>query len=224
MFTSWTSTTAAMSHFGVPQIPLSPPESAILKSVTFRSKGGFATKEALLGVGVLVLAAAILIPMGLSMVHHSSAGRDVERMRDLYVSLTMYQESAGGEPPPDLTFLSAYQPDPRAYIAFNDPYVTARGPFPVDGGLPNGKRVSRDRISFTYLGAYQTHFSWLNISRESRIGLIADEWGGAIVTSGNFDAKVSGALMRISVDGSLTTTNRTYLTSIGSQKEIFGHK
>lgn len=196
----------------------------MLMGVTLRSNGGFAAKEALLGMGVLVLAAAILIPIGMSMFRRSSRGRDVERMRDLYVSLTMYQEGAGGEPPPDLSFLNAYQPDPGAYVALNDPYAAASGPFPVDGSLPKGNRTSPYRISFAYLWAHKKGLKWETVFKQPHVGLIADEWLGNVAATGNFAANVSGTLMRVNVDGSLTTTNRTALTALGSTKDLFDLK
>jgi len=189
---------------------------------------GFSSKEALLGVVVLAIAAAIVYSIGMSMSRKNVLGEDAEAMRRVYVAVSMYEESVDGLPAPDLTKINLYLPEAASYQAVGDPYVAEAGPFPLDGGLPSSPRISPFRISFAYLWAYRPAnpdplWDWTRLSKDSNVGFLANEWSGHVNPAGDFRANVSGRVLRLNRDGSLfQTPDRGGPKPLGDAGDLFG--
>jgi len=188
---------------------------------------GFSSKETLLGLVVILLAAGILFAVGVSMRGQDQGDAAAERMRRVYVALSLYEESVDGMPAPDLSAINLYLPEPACYVADGDPYLAEKGPFPVDGSLPSSRRASPYRISLGYLWAHrpakaEKKWDWATLSRDDNVGFLANEWSGKVAPTGNFGANVSGNVLRLNRDGSLIKKARGGPKPLGDLKDLFG--
>lgn len=190
------------------------------------SHAGFSTKEAGLALLVVVVAAAVVIPIGMSSRSRRSQAVDVQRMRNVYMALAMYETEVDQMLPPDLSLARNYAQNDDQFQSELDPYVGIGGPYPVDGSLPEWKRTSPIRISFAYLYSFaeagRLHPApWPKAKFERSLGLIADEWTGTVRRAGNFGATVGGPLWRVTVDGSAVRIPRGGPKPIGNAADLF---
>lgn len=179
-----------------------------------------------MGILVLLGAAAVLIPVSMSIRAKDSRDGDVERMRKLYLSLAIYESQSDGQMPSTLDQARYVLPEPGILLSDADPFLSAPSPFPVDAGLPDFRRSASSRISFTYVFAYKAAKAadvpdWSELKYQETKGFLANEWQGTIKTEGDFKARVSGPLLRLNTNGALVTKDRPSPVEIGDYKSLF---
>jgi hypothetical protein len=191
---------------------------------------GFTSIEKLLGLAVLLIALGVVALVGFSVNGRDRVGRDVGRMRSLYMSTAMYESDNNGFLPPSLAAARNYVPDSLAYLASKDPFVGVKADgYPIDAGLPDGPATSPTRISYTYLYALANAGKvkakpWSELKFDPKVGLIADEWEGSVAASAAFKAQVSGKLLRLNTDGSLHVLNLPGERPLGDAQRLFFSK
>ncbi|AIE84442.1 hypothetical protein OP10G_1074 [Fimbriimonas ginsengisoli Gsoil 348] len=175
-----------------------------------------------MGCGVLVVAAALVLAIGLRIRGKKMDQGEAERMRQVYVALSMYESSNDGIPAPSLASLAVSGVDPANFLATGDPYANTKAPaYPIDGSRPRAPRSSAYRISFSYAGAFPEIAKRLNRS-DPLVGLLANEWIGKVSPTGDFGADVSGPIMRITMDGSVyQTADRGGPKPLGDAEDLF---
>jgi hypothetical protein len=185
---------------------------------------GFTHKEVLLGLLVLLVGAAIVYEVAISLAAKQSMRGDVENMRKLYLSLALYEGDENGWMAPDLLAARDRVPDDGCYLSDKDPYLKASGPFPIDGGLPQSLGAPV-RISYAYLFAHERAKGlklkpWYELKFDPTIGFLADEWRGSVKPLGAFDAEVTGMLFRLNTDGALHVLERRQ-RMLGDENALF---
>lgn len=183
-------------------------------------------KEALLLVGGVFLAIAIVGLLWQRMSARETFTAEGERMRQIYINLSIYEGQFDGQLPsalPQLEFLLA----PKAiYSSAADPYRDATGPFPVDAGLPDRTERSEFRISDSYLYAHVAAGKlkvgpWAESRFDPSLGLLANEFLGGVKAQGDFRARVSGPVLRVNTDGSLSRVQRAGESELGDAETLF---
>jgi len=189
---------------------------------------GFTTKETLLALGVLLVAAAVILLVGMTALKRDHESSDADRLQQLYVAATNYAQQYDQVPPPNLTLVRPFAPNETVFLTEHDPYAKdSSSPFPVDAGQPKGLRTSVFRNSFAYLWSYpdavQAHYkNWSDALMNSELGLIANEWTGKVEPTGDFSAQVSGVVQRVNMDGSVQTTgDRGGPKALGDAEDLF---
>jgi type II secretory pathway pseudopilin PulG len=193
-----------------------------------RREAGLSLKEFLLAVAVLLATAAIVAPVYLRTRQGSLERLDVERMRQVFVAMMVYEELNFSHPPPSLLALNP-EVEPGIYQAARDPFVAVRAPaYPVEPGLPDREVESPVRISFAYLGNFVRlglvpRERWPGPSGEGA-AVFASEWHGRVRPTGEpFAATADGPVLRLQGDGSLTRREpRNRATRIGDPEQLFG--
>lgn len=171
--------------------------------MTRRHQEGLTIGDVLIALAVLGLCAAILIPIFIRLRAQTDVGRDVSRMRKLYVGLSLYQEAHSGRSPFTLLGVDPYvlRGD---FTSVADPLANAKGPFPVDPLLPNSRIRSTVRISDAYLGAYLTPpVDWQRLEKEQSLAILGNPWHGRYVPRNPPAFDVYGPVIRIRLDGAL---------------------
>ena len=181
---------------------------------------GFGRKETLvLGFTFLVFL-AIIVPLTCKSIGGQKTSNEVRRMRQLFLALALYEQDAYGKPAPSILSARPYSFSDAQLVSANDPF-TSGSLFPNDAGLPNGKKESPVRISETYLWAHlQGAKSVPPSTTQPGVGLLANEWQGAISAKGAFDATVAGRVHRVMMDGSFQSLDRPS-RNLGDVKQLF---
>ena len=186
----------------------------------YRPIGGIGRQETLLAIIVIVVAAAILIPVGLRRGKSNQLLDESGKMRKVYIALSLYEEQYDTQPAPNLVAASAFDPIHADFVTPLDPYVENKAAqYPLDPGLDNSE-TSPFRISFSYIqnfirnGKLHTK-AWEITRRDPNIGVLANECYGNVNATGNYHANVSGRLLRINTDGSVYV-----LPDRGSPKQL----
>lgn len=183
--------------------------------------------EALLALIVILVGAAILIPLARRSLGTNLLLNESGRMRKVYIALSLYEEQYDTLPAPSLIAAGAYDPVHKDFESDLDPFVNVNaGTFPGDPGLERGE-TSTYRISFSYLQNFvragKMHLqSWAETRRNPLIGVLADEWYGSVQAGEPFHANVSGDLLRINTDGSVfVLKDRGGPKPLGNSDDLF---
>ena len=187
---------------------------------------GFTYKEVLLALIVVILAAAIVIPVTLSLQKRKLSQVDIGRMRNLYLSLAMYESQQSDTMPPTLSAIQGGLTEDSTFQSIDDPFLSGYDKYPTEPGLPKWRVDQRIRTSFSYLLAYGTAGKvklkpWYEMKWDPKIGLLADEWQAKVTTGAPFEAQVDGPVLRLSTDGSLKTIARSGQKAIGDSQDLF---
>ncbi|HSI71545.1 MAG TPA: hypothetical protein VK934_00080 [Fimbriimonas sp.] len=171
-------------------------------------RGGFTYKEVLLALLVVLLAGGTVFLIGRSMERQNRVASDVDAMRSIYVSLALYESDLDGAMAPDLLAARAWMPNDTVYQSNQDPFAKVAGPFPIEPGLPTSQLASPLRISYSFLYAFASAGKakvkpWPELRFDPLVGFLANEWQGQVEPSDNFQATVSGRLLRLNTDGAL---------------------
>lgn len=164
--------------------------------------------ETLLAILVLIVVAAILIPLARRSSGRNELLSESGRMRKVYVALSLYEEQYDTQPAPNLLAATVYDPQHTDFVSELDPFAaTSSKSFPMDPGLDVGE-ASPFRISFSYLQDFvragKIHVApWAETRLNPKIGVLGNEWYGSVHAGDPFHADVSGRLLRINTDGSV---------------------
>ncbi|RYG37991.1 hypothetical protein EON81_05115 [bacterium] len=167
--------------------------------------------EAGIALATVFVFGAILIPVTLMVQSRSQSDGQTARMRQIYVGLSLYQADESNRMPPTLYDVRRYLESDRLYTNPKDPWASFPGPYPIDGALPTSEERSPLRISDAYILDFMRAGLVKSFDpSDPRTVLIADPWHGEISIEGrkSFDAKVSGPVFRIVVDGSVRRAER----------------
>ena len=175
---------------------------------------------------VVLLAAGVLGFFAWRLRERSGLFDEGTRMQRLYVALSIYESQDNEQIPPDLTGARIYLGSDRDYVSDWDPFRTAAGPFPVDAGLPSGRKSAPFRVSDTYLWAHRLAGriktqAWAEARLDPTLGVLASEWHGSVQTRDAFEASVSGLVLRITTDGSLVKVKRGGPKPLGDAQDLF---
>ncbi|RYG22996.1 hypothetical protein EON82_15430 [bacterium] len=156
-----------------------------------------------------VLAAFLLVfvPLARYLMGSTEQRIDADRMRRVYMALSLYEMSNGGLPAPNLGLV---RQDVEAIDlqSVDDPNTGGQaGPFPLDPALPNLPLKSPTRVSWSYRWHWPNAGDPVAVRMDPRKGLLASWW--------------SGPVLRVNVAGALTQTPRTD-TSRLSFGDLFG--
>jgi hypothetical protein len=176
-----------------------------------RRVAGLGTKSVIASIVVIGIAASILVWLNRIVLDRQSASGDAEKMRRIYVALSIYEQSNDGAMPPDLRMVSRYLGGPADYVAANDPFTTGTQ-FPTDPALLNSGN-SPSRVSYSYLPQWSMHGglkvkSWAEEMTEDKVGLMAGYWYGDIDKIDLDGRLCSGPVNRLNMDGSVVSVSR----------------
>ena len=183
-------------------------------------------QETVLIGGVVLVAAAIVGAFAWQIGQRRTVMDEAARMQSLYVALSLYEQAWNGDLPPDLLAAEPYLTSPNHLGSAKDPFATAAGPFPNDAGLPNGPRKAKRRISDSYLFAQAIAGQikvapWRESKYDATLGLIANEWFGSVTPKSDFQADVSGLVLRITTAGNLVRVQRDGPKPLGNAGDLF---
>ncbi|MGV3616198.1 MAG: hypothetical protein ACO1SV_12760 [Fimbriimonas sp.] len=186
---------------------------------------GAVKQETLIIGGVFIAAVVTLGAFGWRVNQRQGMLDEGARMQRLYVALSMYESQADGEFPPSLTAAKPYMANLRDLKSIRDPFLDAPGPFPYDAGLPD-RLGSNTRISDAYLMAHRLAgriktAPWREARMDPSLGVLASEWFGSVRPKRDFQADVSGLVLRITTDGSLVRVLRDGPKPLGDVEDLF---
>jgi hypothetical protein len=184
---------------------------------------GLTTGEALTALAVLLLFAAILVPIYRRWEQKQHGGLDVVQLKRVYAGVTLYQEDHSDSMPSHLAELTGYV-DPQELVSPVDPFAGTSSQYPIEPTLPDFGGMAESRISYAYLGNYlranqATVKSWKEATMP--IGMLANVWHGAGRRTGRFSAEVQGPVQRIRMDGSLYVLPRKASPSLSDFEDLF---
>ncbi len=197
-------------------------------SMTSKSRiRGIGKMEWLLAVLVVIIALAILLPISLRNKRGNLLLDESGRMRKVYISLSLYEEQYDTLPAPNLLAAATYDPVHEDFLSGLDPYAhTQATSFPSDPGLEKSA-PSPFRISFSYIQNFLQEGKlkvkpWAVARTDPTLGVLGNEWYGSVTPTDNFQAQVSGRLMRINTDGSVyVLEDRGGPKSLGDAQDLF---
>ena len=175
---------------------------------------------------VVVLFAAIVIPIYLRASRRTLTDVDVRQIRQVYLAWSMYQSDNNGATAPNLLVLKNRLASPEMLTSPLDP-INAPGPYPIDPMLPDLEIQSDVRISYSYLGNFlragkASVKSWDAYLLDPRNGLMASVWQpDSSATDQPFRGSIPGPILRINTDGSarnVTPKGEVY----GNASALFG--
>ena len=180
---------------------------------------------------VVIVVAAILIPIGMRTEYRDLLLNESGRMRKVYVALAFYEEQYDSMPAPSLVPASTYDPNRLDFLSEHDPFkpagnAAASSEFPSDPGLDN-QELSPFRISFSYVENYLRAKKlamkpWSEARLDPSIGELANEWLGSVQPGDNFHAQVAGRILRIATDGHVfVLNNRGGPKPLGDAQDLF---
>jgi|GEM_PF-1242342 len=181
-------------------------------SVRKRQVVGLNAKSVIAALAVLVVASLILTSLNRLVVDRGKESEDIQKMRRIYVALTIYETSNNDLPPPDLRYVTRYLGGTSDFLASNDPFAAGNA-FPLDPALPSS-RTSKIRVSFSYLPEWISHGGWntKNWSQDvdkPSLGLISCYWYGDIDNINPDGRLCTGPVIRANMDGSISTVPRS---------------
>jgi hypothetical protein len=176
----------------------------------------------------VVVAAVILGGIGYLSTRKQADAADADRMRQVYVALSLYEAGFDGVPAPSLAGIGGYLLNPGNLVSDRDPYAKANASaFPDDAGRLQGPRRSPQRISYSYLWSFPESVKragrhGFSVQKDPLMGILANEWAGEAKATGDFNAEVSGPVLRIALDGSLyKTSDRGGPKPLGNYEDLF---
>lgn len=168
---------------------------------------GFGKNEVLLAIIVMAVFGGLMFFLLGHQKDRQSTGREATRMRQLFLALTFYETDNFGGIAPNLLAARYQVADDSNYLSERDPYRAARGPFPLEPGIPSVSLVSPVRISDSYLWNFVAAKAVAKPknSIDPTVGLIASDWAGSVTPTSAFGAQVAGRVSRVNMDGAFTT-------------------
>jgi hypothetical protein len=196
---------------------------------------GLTTGEAVVVISVIILFFVITIPIYNRVRSGSMEDIDIDRMRKVYVALSLYESVNEGQPAENLLGVRSYLGDNRLLISDKDPWAdfqpsrnSKEGNFPLDPELPKSEERSPIRISFSYLPDFvragKTKIpNWRAALTNPRIGILSSGWQGSVTATGDpFVAELFGPVLRINMDGSLfRLKDRGGIGTMGDPQSLF---
>jgi hypothetical protein len=171
---------------------------------------GITLGELLVALAVLLLFVAITLPIYNRVRSGTLEDIDTDRMRKVYVALSLYEFSNDGQSSPTLLGAQPFLADNTLYLSDKDPWVDQNAKsFPLDPELPKSGEHSDIRISFSYLPDFVRAGKLKSSSLQSamldpRVGLITSGWHGTVTPTGaEFEARLFGPVLRVNTNGSL---------------------
>lgn len=171
--------------------------------------------EILIAIAVLLLFAAIVIPIFLRAKDKTMQDGDARNLRQLYAAWSMYEADQFGAFAPDLAALRYRLPDDGPLVSQVDPFRAddGTGLYPMEPFLPDRERTSPVRISYAYFGNFIRAGELPMIAPESFMRnpasrVLVSPWqGNCQSTGGDFKVSCRGAALRVRADGSLETSS-----------------
>jgi len=171
--------------------------------------------ELLIAIAVLVVFAAIVIPIFLRAKDKTMQDGDARNLRQLYAAWSMYEADQFGAFAPDLAALRYRLPDDGALVSQLDPFRTdgGTGLYPMEPFLPDRERTSPVRISYAYFGNFIRAGELPMIEpqafmRNPASRVLVSPWQGDCKPAGTeFKLSCRGAALKVRADGSLETTS-----------------
>ena len=204
---------------------------------TLRTRG-IGPKEGLLALGVILVFAAVMIPLASRQGNKSLLLTESSRMRRVYVALSLYEQQVDQAPAPTLVAATPYDNNLGDYQSTRDPFLPDESanengqdkqhphPYPNDPGILNQEH-STFRNSFSYIQNFIrnrkiTVKPWGETRLDPMIGELADEWLGNVSPRANFAAEVSGRVLRIGTDGAVfVLSDRGGPKPLGDADDLF---
>ncbi len=191
-----------------------------------RARSGLTLGEMLVALAVLLVFAAITIPIFNRAKSKSLSDSDVSNLKRIYGAWSIYEESNLG-PPPDLTVLRQDFGSDATFLSPKDPFASQAGPFPLEPALPSWKPRTDFRISYSYFMNFAAagklaQPKWEEARLDRRIGILASVWEGSAQGDGSpFGAQFSGKALRVNLDGSMIPAS---MDGGDLGKALFGRK
>jgi len=193
-----------------------------------RRERGFTLGETLVAVGVLLLFAAIIVPLYLRERGKGYEEADIERLRKVYVAWSLYQADSQGGLPPSLYSIRWKLMDDAAYLSNADPFQKTKGAYPLEPMLPKNGESIPIRISFAYMNNFVRAGvipkpNWSEVLTNPKIGILACAWQGKVTPSFQpFVARVDGPILRVNSDGSaFRLPERRHPDRMGDPSDLF---
>ena len=164
-------------------------------------------------LGVLAAFLIVFVPLARWLRGGTEQQVDADRMRRVYMALSLYEMSHDGLPAPNLGLVRE-DVEATDFQSIDDPlagkvYTAVIKPptFPLDPALPNFPLTSRFRVSWTYRWHWPNAGDPVAVRLDPRKGLLASWW--------------SGPVLRVNVAGALVRAPRTE-TSVLTFGDLFG--
>ena len=185
-------------------------------------------QEALLFGGVVLVGIAVLVGLGWRTTNRQGVLDEAARLQSLYVALASYESQFDGLPAPSIGMAAPFVRSRNDFQSGADPYRSAVGPYPIDGGLPEAV-AGEFRISDAYLWAHRIAKKmrtpeWQAARQDPTLGVLATEWLGQVTRTGSFRAQVSGLVLRVNTDGAVVRVQRGGPKALGDVEDLFRRK
>ncbi len=171
---------------------------------------GLTLGELLVALMVLILFVAITLPIYNRVRSGTLEGLDTDKLRKIYVALSLYESGNDGMPSQNLLGIRSYLGDDGLLKSETDPWFEEKSKsFPIDPEIPSTARRSPIRVSFSYLPDFVTEGkvkvqNWKAALMDPRIGILTCGWHGTVTPTGEpFVARLFGPVLRINMNGSL---------------------
>ena len=168
----------------------------------------------LIALGVLVAFLLVFVPIVHLVIGGGDERIDAERLRRVYVGLSLYEMEHDGRPAPNLGLVrrdvepSDFQSirDPRIALATSASGKTDLRPFPLDPARPTLPLTLPFPVSWSY------RWHWPEAGRggafDVRQGLLASWWTGSIDAASSNGVGCTGPVLRIDGSGALVHAAR----------------
>jgi hypothetical protein len=194
-----------------------------------RGLSGLTFAEVLVALAVLLVFAAIVIPIYSRARVRTYEDVDVQKMRQVYIAWSTYQSENNEWPPPSLLPVRRFLSNDALLVSQHDPFVQPEPKgFPIEPMLPQFAPRSPIRISYAYLGNYVRAGEakigdWGSTLLDPRIGVLASGWHGTVGRTGQpFEARIDGAVLRVNTDGSVFRLDkRRAPKKMGDPEDLF---
>lgn len=187
---------------------------------------GITLSQTLLVIAGLAVCGAVLVAIERATSGPTDQQSDAVRMRHVYMALALYENANEGMPAPNLA-ATRRDLDDSDFRAANDPFAEVKAKdYPVDPSLVSSGRAPL-RIGFSYLPVF-VHAgkakveNWWQTKTDPRIGLIACFYYGNIHPGADpFTASVDGPVVRVNMDGSVTTIPHREKADVIDAQDLF---
>jgi hypothetical protein len=179
----------------------------------------------LIAIVVLFAAGLTLYFINRQVLRDDDRESDIKNMRSIYVATVLYENVNDGLSPPNLGLTENEVGDTQTFLASGDPF-TAGSNFPVDPAFPDSESRSKFRVSFTYLpqwverGKFDVK-NWRTALQNPSLGLIACYWYGSAHPLRPDGLNILGDVVRINMDGSVRTLDRSRSKSLLTANSLF---
>jgi hypothetical protein len=144
-------------------------------------------------LGVLAAFLLVFVPLARYLMGSTEQRIDAERMRRVYMALSLYEMSNGGLPASNLG-LVRQDVEALDLQSVDDPEAggKAAGDYPLDPALPNLPLRAPTRVSWTYRWHWPNAGDPVAVRMDPRKGLLASWWSGPVLR-----VNTGGALVHI---------------------------